>query len=147
VLVNLDQKSSRWKFGAIIVFYRIISTYIFWIGYFFDGITLDSSTNWVPTYSWFFLIISWIFIIVFLVIPQVFFSFKLRKIFEGAVLRRRINLFILSVFIELAVVYFIFLYNFLVEDMVFRTFFVLITPTASTISAYLIYKSFGKELE
>lgn len=147
VLINLEKKSSSWKYYAAFAFYRLLATYIFWIGYYFNGITLDSSTNWVPTYSWSFLILSWSLLLVFLLIPQIYFTFKLRKVFEGVVLRRRINLFIISVFLELPVVFGLFLYNTLVENLIFRTIFILITPAASTIAAFLIYRSFGKELE
>lgn len=147
VLVKLDEKTPNWKFYVIFAFYSIISTFIFWIGYYFNGITLDSSTNWIPTYSWFFLIFTWAFLVIFLVIPQIFLSFRLRKIFEGVEMRRRINLFILSVFLELCVIFALFLYNTLVENQIFRIIFIIITPAASTTAAFLLYRSFGKELE
>ena len=147
VLVKLDEKSSHWKFRLILIFYGIISSYVFWIGFFFNGIKYDSSTNWIPNFSWDFLIFSWAFLLTFLVIPQIYFSFKLLKVFEGIVFKRRIKMFIISVFLELLVVFSLFLYNFVVENEVYRMFHILVMPLLSTLAAFLIYKSFGKELE
>lgn len=147
VLVKLDEKSPSWKFCLIITFYGIMSTYVFWIGYYFNGIKYDASTTWIPNYSLFFLIFSWIFVLAFIVIPQIYFSFKLLKVFEGIMLKRRINMFIISVFLELIVVFLLFLYHFWVENQIFRTISTILMPITSTVAAYLIYISFGKELK
>ena len=147
IILKLDEKSSYWKCRLIVIFYGIISTYVLWIGFYFNGITYDSSTNWIPNYSRFFLIFSWAFLLTFLIIPQIYFSFKLLKVFEGVILKRRINMFIISVFLELSVVFLLFLYNNLFDNQIYRTFYLLTMPAASTFAAFLIYKSFGKELE
>jgi len=147
VLVKLDEKSPYWKFHLIITFYGVVSTYVLIIGFFFNGITYDSSTNFLPTYSMFFLIFSWSFLSIFLVIPQIYFSIKLYKIFEGVKLRRRINMFIISVLLELSVVFSLFLYNTWVENEIYRLIFIILVPETSTIAAYLLYRSFGKALE
>ncbi len=147
VLVKLDKKSAYWKFHLIITFYGVISTYVFLIGFYFNGIKYDSSTNWIPTYNWFFSIFSWVFLLIFLLIPQIYYSLKLLKVFEGIILKRRINMFLASVFLELGVVFSVFLYHTLVDNQIYRTIASLIMPVTSTIAAYLIYKSFGKELE
>ncbi|MBY9014651.1 MAG: hypothetical protein KGD68_03070 [Candidatus Lokiarchaeota archaeon] len=147
VLVKLADKSSFWKSCVIIILYGVISTYIFWIGFYFNGIMYDSSTNWIPTYSWFFLIFSWAILLIFLITPQIYFSFKLLKIFEGVILKQRINRFIISVFLEFIMVFSVFLYNTWVESQIYRTFYILVLPITSNIAAFLIYKSFGKELE
>ena len=105
------------------------------------------STDWIPTYSWFFLFISWIFLFIFVIIPQIYLSFKLVKVFEGIILKRRINRFIVSVFLELTMVVSLFLYNTWVENEIFRLVYIIIIPATATIAAFLIYKSFGKELE
>ena len=147
IILKLDEKSSYWKCRLIVIFYGIISTYVLWIGFYFNGITYDSSTNWIPNYSRFFLIFSWAFLLTFLIIPQIYFSFKLLKVFEGVILKRRINMFIISVFLELSVVFLLFLYNNLFDNQIYRTFYLLTMPAVSTFAAFLIYKSFGKELE
>lgn len=147
VLIKLDEKTPTWKFHLGITFYGVISTYVFWIGFYLNGIRLDSSTGWIPKYSWFFLIISWTFLFIFVIIPQIYLSFKLVKVFEGVTLKHRINLFIISVFLELTMVFSLFLYHVLVENEIFRIFYILVMPATATIAGFLIYKSFGKELE
>ena len=147
VLVKLDEKSPIWKFYLGITFNGIISTYVFWIGFYLNGIRLDSSTGWIPMYSWVFLIISWGFLFIFVIIPEINLSFKLVKVFEGRILKRRITLFIVSVFIEFSLVLGLFLYNTWIENTIFRTFYPFIFPPLGTIAAFLMYKSFGKELE
>jgi len=147
VLVKLDDKSTNWKFRLILIFYGLISTYIFWLGFYFKGITNDSTTNWVPQYSWDFLLFSWAIFLIILVFPQIYFSFKLSKVFEGVILKRRLNMFILAVFLEILVIFTLFLYHYLFDNQVYRTFHVLVMPIISTTAAFLIYKSFGKELE
>ncbi len=147
VLIKLDDKTSIWRFNLGITFYGIISTYVFWIGFYFNGIMYNLSTNWIPIYSWFFLIISWTFLFILVIIPQIYLSFKLLKVFEGIILKRRINMFIVSIFLELIVVFSLFLYNTWVENQIYRTVYIAIFPLLSTIAAFLIYKSFGKELE
>lgn len=147
VLIKLDEKTPTWKFHLGITFYGVISTYVFWIGSYLNGIRLDSSTGFIPKYSWFFLIISWTFLFIFVIIPQIYLSFKLVKVFEGVTLKHRINLFIISVFLELTMVFSLFLYHVLVENEIFRIFYILVMPATATIAGFLIYKSFGKELE
>jgi len=147
VLVKLDEKTPIWKFHLGITFYGIISTYVFWVGFYFNGIRLDSSTSWIPNFSWFFLIFSWTFLFIFVIIPQIYLSFKLVKVFEGIKLKHRINLFIVSVFLELIMVFSLFLYHVLVTNEIYRTFYIIVMPATATIAGFLIYKSFGKELE
>ena len=54
---------------------------------------------------------------------------------------------IVSVFIEFRLVFGLFLYNTWIENTIFRTFYPFIFPPLGTIAAFLMYKSFGKELE
>lgn len=146
VLVNLEEKPPLRSMLLIAVFYVFISSYVFWVGIFFHGIKYDSSTFWVPTYTWFFLITSWIVFFIVLVLPQLYFSSKLFKIFEGVTLRHRINMYLFSAFLELGVLFFLFLYNTLVDNQTFRIIYLFTVPETSTIAAYLMYKSFGKNL-
>ena len=147
VLIKLDEKTPIWKFHLGITFYGIISTYVFWIGLYGNGIRLDSSTSWTPNFSWFFLIISWTFLFILVIIPQIYLSFKLVKVFEGIILKHRINLFIVSVFLELIMVFSLFLYHTWVTNEIYRVFYIIVMPATATIAGFLIYKSFGKELE
>ncbi|GAH45282.1 unnamed protein product, partial [marine sediment metagenome] len=106
-----------------------------------------ASTGWTPAYSWFFLGFSWTFILIFLIIPQIFLSLKILKVYEGIVLKRRLNLFLISVFLGLLIPIFLFLYHAMPENLVFRTFYLLTMPEVGVYAAYLIYKGFGKDLD
>lgn len=147
LLAKVVEKSPNWKYFLTIILYGITSTYVFWIGLFFNGIIYDSTTNWVPQFSWFFAIFSWAFLVIFLIIPQIYFSFKLLKVFEGVNLKRRINMFIICSFIELGVVFLFFLYRVLIDNQLFGVFYTVFVTIVSPIIAYLIYKSFVKELD
>jgi len=147
LLTKLDKKSCNSTFFIRVTFYAILSLFVIIIGILFNGITLDASTGNIPTYSWFFLGFSWTYILFFYIIPQIYLSLKILKIYEGIVLKRRINLFIISVFMGLLVAVFMFLYNTWTENVIFRTIYLFIIPELATYAGYLIYKGFGKELD
>ncbi|MFX0011601.1 MAG: hypothetical protein ACFE9R_14910 [Candidatus Hermodarchaeota archaeon] len=146
VLVKLEDKIPNWRFSLTIIIYGLVSTYVVWIGFYFNGIKYDATTGWLPNYSWFFVIFSWTFLVVFLIIPQSYFSFKLLKTFEGVILKRRIKMFIISTFFQLGVVFAFFLYHFLIGNQIYRTVYMVTALIISTSAGFLIYKSFVKEL-
>jgi len=146
LIVNLDKKLF-YKYYLGILIYGIISTYVFWIGIFLKGIRYDSGTGWIPIFSWLFFFISLSYILIFLIVPEIIFAVKLINIFEGVLLKRRIKFFILSVFLEFAIVLLIVLYNTGINNSVFKVINLFLMPPLSTLAAYFIYKSFGKGLE
>jgi hypothetical protein len=148
LLVKIDEKTSYKKYFLGILIYGIFSTYVFWVGIFFEGIRYDSGTGWIPVFSWLFLFISYSYIIIFLIVPEIILAVKLINLFEGKLLKRRIKLFIISTFSELAIVLFIVLYNTWIDNnLVFKVIYFLITQPVGTLAAYFIYRSFGKGLE
>jgi len=147
LIVNLDEKISYKKYYIGILIYGILSTYVFWIGIFIEGIRYDSGTGWIPVFSWLFLFISWSYITIFLIVPEIILAVKLINIFEGETLKLRIKLFILSVFLEFAIVLLTILYNTWINNAVFKLIFIIVVPPLSASAAYFIYKSFGKGLE
>ena len=147
MLIQLDKKSCNTQFYLRVTLYAILSLYVIIIGILFNGITLNASTGWIPTYSWFFLGFSWTYILLFYIIPQIYLSFRILNVFEGIVLKRRLNRFIIAVFLGLLVLVFLFLYNTWTDNVIFRTVYLFIIPEAATFAAYLIYKGFGKELD
>ena len=147
LLLRLDEKSIHARFYVRISFYAILSLYVIIVGIPFNGITLGASTGWIPNYSWFFAGFSWTYFLIFLIIPQLYLSFKILKVYEGIVLKKRLNLFIISVFLVLLMAVFMFLYNTWTENVVFRTVYIFIIPELGTYAAYLVYKGFGKELD
>ena len=147
VLVKLEDKAPYWLYHLWVTFYGVLSTYTIIIGFFFDGVRYDSSTGWIPTYSWFFFGLSWVIITIFMVVPQIFLSVRLVKVFGGLVLKKRIALFLVCVFFEFSMVYAIFLYNAWVDNQIYRIIYVFIFPPLGSIGAYLIYRSFVRELD
>jgi len=147
LIANLDKKlSSKYYLGILI--YGILSTYVFWVGIFFEGIQYDSSTGWIPIFSWLFLFINYSYIIIFLIVPEIILAVKLINIFEGILLKRRIKLFLISIFLELAIVLLLVLYNTWINStLVFKVIYLFIIPPLGILTAYFIYKSFGKALE
>ncbi len=146
LIVNLDKKLF-YKYYLVILFYGILSTYVFWIGIFLEGIKYDSGTGWVPIFSWLFFLVSWSYLIIFLIVPEIILAVKLKNIFEGIHLKRRIKLFILSVFIELTIALLMVLYNTGAANSVLKVINLFLMPPLALIAAYCIYKSFGKGLE
>ena len=147
ILTKLDEKSCNTKFFLRVTLYAILSLYVLVIAIPFNGITLNSSTGWIPHYSWFFLAINWIYFVIFLIIPQLYLSRKILKEYEGIVLKKRIILFTISVFLVLVLAVFMFLYNAMPENEIFRTFYIFIMPEMGIIAAYLVYRGFGKQLD
>ena len=147
VMLKLEQNPSYMVYHLWVTFYVVLSSYIIFIGYFFEGIRYDSSTQWIPTYSWVFFAISWILLLIFVVIPQISLSIKLLEVFEGKVLKKRIYLFLITVFFEFSMVFALFLYNAWIDNQIYRTIYIFIFPPLGSIGAYLIYRSFVRELD
>jgi len=147
LLTKLDEKSCNTKFYLRIALYAILSLYVIIIGILFNGITLNASTGWIPTYSWFFLGFSWTYFLLFLIIPQAYLSYRIMKLYEGVVLKKRLNLFTFSVFLALSMAVSLFLYHTWTENIIFRTFHLILGLVFGISAAYLIYKGFGKELD
>ncbi len=147
LMVNLDKKLSYKKYYFGIIIYGILSTYVFWIGIFLEGIRYDSGTSWIPVFSWLFLFISLSYVTIFLIVPEIFLVVKLKNLFEGVPLERRIKLFIISVFLEFTTVFLLILHNTWINNHIFQIIYVFLVPPVSTLAAYFIYKSFGKGLE
>jgi len=148
VLTKLDEKSSYTKLYLRITIYGILSLYVLLIAFVpFIGITLNASTGWIPNYSWFFLGFSWFYFLVFLIIPQIYLSMKILKVYEGIVLKRRLNLFIISAFLALLFPLSLFLYHTWTENAIYRIFHLLIVQVLGIYAAYLVYKGFGRDLE
>lgn len=144
---KLLTKICNTKFYLRIGLYAILSLYVIIVGFFFNGITLNASTSWIPTYSWFFLGFSWIYFLLFLIIPQTYLSYRILKLYEGIVLKKRLNLFTFSVFLALILAISLFLYHTWTENLIFRAFHLIMGLVLGISAAYLIYKGFGKELD
>jgi len=147
LLVRLDEKSSYNKLYLRITLYAILSLYIIIFGVLFNGITINEGTGWIPDYSWAFLGISWTYFLIFLILPQIYLSFKILKEYEGIVLKKRLNRFIISVFLMLYLAMSFFLFHAWAENIIFRTFHTIQGLVFGLSAGYLVYKGFGKDLD
>jgi len=147
ILTRLDEKSCNTKFFLRIILYGILSLYVLVVAIPFNGITLNASTGWIPHYSLFFLGVNLVYFLIFLIIPQIYLSFKIFKVYEGVGLKKRLNLFLISVFLTLLLAVLLFMYNTWTENLIFRTVYIFIMPELGVVGAYLVYKGFGKALD
>jgi len=147
LLLHIEESISFKKYNIFMVLYGLSVTYVFWIGIFYDGILYDASTGWRPVFSLPFAIVNWLFIIVFLVIPEIIMSFTLLKIFKGSSVIIRIKLFLLTTFIEYLVISLIVLYNTLYDNQWYRSIHIFINLPLGMFGAYFIYRSFGRDID
>jgi len=147
LLIKLDEKSSHTKYYLRITLYAILSLIVIMFGVLFNGITLDATTSWTPIFSWFFLVIGWVYFLIFIILPQIYLSFKILKEYEGIYLRKRLNMFIISVFLMLYLAVSFFLFQAWTENIIFKTFHTIQGLIFGISAAYLVYKGFGKELD
>ncbi len=110
-----------------------------------DGIILDVETNFTPTYSWIFLITSYIFLTLFVYLPTSMLSIKLFKTFKEKNLKKKLKFFIFGVIGMAIAMYGLILYN-TWQNEIFRgiwtiTVFFVVVP-----SGILIYYGIGHNL-
>jgi len=71
---------------------------------------------------------------------------KILKVYKGIVIKKRLNLFIISGFLILSMAVSLFLYHAWTENIFYKTFHILIGLVLGIYGSYLIYKGFLKEL-
>jgi hypothetical protein len=146
LVLNVDKKFSRRLYSALILIFFLTSTFVFWIGILFNGIQYSASTGWIPVFSLPFTIISWAYIGIFFILPEIIIGCKLGKTYQSSQIKMRIYLLVISILMQLFVLFFTVLYNFWIDNGIYRGIHVFINLPLETIAAYLIYKSLGKEL-
>jgi hypothetical protein len=147
LLLNLDKKISYKTYYLIIFGYISVASYVFWGAYLFDGIKYDSGSGWIPIYTVPFLIASWIYLTIFIIVPQVILTPKLLNTFEGVILKKRIKQFLISIFLEYVTIYVLILYNTWTANPILRLVFPVINFIIGPVAAYYFYKGIGKKLE
>ena len=145
--MNINELIPVKKQRAWILFYGSISTYVFFIGIFFNGIRYDASTNWIPVFSNIFLIINWVFVTFGFVFHEGILAYILIKELKGKEAKKRIKRLIISTYLEFFVVYSIILYNALVDNLFLKNFIAIANFAIGFCAALLIYLSIGKKWE
>jgi len=103
-----------------------------------QGIKINESTEWRPIFSWLFLIVIYIFITAFILLPLYILSAKLYKSFEDINLKKKLKFFFLGIFGLAFTLYGIVLYN-TYHDPIIRSIISIIDSLIMLLSATLIY--------
>ena len=128
----------------LISIYGIILFFIILIAGITGGITINATSNWIPIYSWSFLIILYAFFSAFVLLPTIYLSIKLYKTFKDDKLKKKAMFFFIGIYGILIAFYGLILYNTWYESL-----FRLVWPIVSLLtipSGYLIYYGIGREL-
>lgn len=95
----------------IISLYGIILFLLISIASITGAITINTTTNWIPIYSWSFLIALYIFFSIFVSLPTIIFSIKLYTTFKDKELKKKLMFFFLGIFGIFIAFYGLILYN------------------------------------
>lgn len=107
-----------------------------------ESIIIDESTNWIPIYSWLFLIVIYSFFTIIITIPTITYSIRLYKKFEDPRLKTKLKRFIIGIVGMLIVFYGVTLYN-TWHVFLFRTIWSILVFFITIPSAFLIFYGIG----
>jgi len=108
------------------------------------GIDIGIHTNWIPKYSWMFLIIFYIFFSLIIVIPTIYLLSKLLLSFQDRNLRKKFFIFMIGIFCMIFSVYGIVLYN-TWDNRTFRAIWSIVSLIVIP-AGLLIYNGIGQNL-
>ncbi len=108
------------------------------------GIDVGIHTNWIPKYSWMFLIIFYIFFSLIIVIPTIYLLTKLLMSFQDRDLRKKFFIFLIGIFSMLVIFYGLVLYN-TWHDPTFRVIWSIVSLIVIP-AGLLIYNGIGQNL-
>ncbi|MHA1671822.1 MAG: hypothetical protein ACTSV5_14810 [Promethearchaeota archaeon] len=109
-----------------------------------EGIDIGIHTNWIPKYSWTFLIIFYIFFSLIIIIPTIYLLTKLLISFQDRDLRKKFFIFLIGVSCMLISIYGVVLYN-TWHDPTFRIIWSIISLIVIP-AGLLIYNGIGQNL-
>ena len=141
-LYKLEDNIPTTRLMSYILIYAIL---IFSILYFPNGITINEKTDWLPVWTWSFLIIMFIFTSIFIVIPFIILFIKLYGSFEDDNLKKKMRYFFIG-FCGVTFSYFGGMLYITVYDPIFRALWNIILLFILIPSCVLIYYGIGSEL-
>jgi len=109
------------------------------------GIKLSSETNWLPIFSWEFLVVFYVYFTAIIVIPTIYFSTKLYHKFKDPNLKKRLRFLISGTFEGFIVIYGTALFNTWQEPL-FKFAWSLITVVLLFSLSIFIYYGIGSNL-
>lgn len=142
-LLNIDSIYSFKKYLIIILVYGI-ACFILLIAV-PEGIRISSETNWVPVYSWTFLVVEYIFFTCFITISVFMYSTKLYRKFEDKNLKKKLRYFILGIFGMILILYGVVLFN-TWQHITFKSIWSVLVMFIMVPSAISIYYGIGQKL-
>lgn len=142
IQINRTQDFTLKSQLSIILIYAFLS---FLLLSYPNGITVSSETNWVPIFSWDFLIIVYVYFTIIIVIPSVRYSTKIYKKFMDPYLKKRLRFFFLGIFEGFIVIYGTVLFN-TWQDPVFKYAWSIITVILLLSLSIFIYYGIGLNL-
>lgn len=142
-LLKIDSIFSFKKYLLIVIIYGIFSFLILIIVP--DSIIINDFTNWIPIYSWNFLIIIYFYFTMVITIPTTLFSIKLYKKFEDQGLKKKLRRFMIGIMGMFIVFYGVVLYN-TWHVFAFRTIWSILVFILTIPSSLLIYYGIGHNL-
>ncbi|MFX1400950.1 MAG: hypothetical protein ACFE8V_06845 [Promethearchaeota archaeon] len=142
-MINLikSEFSLKRNLFYVIAYFAVCAVLIFVSG----GITLDPLNNWRPTFSWPFFIALVVFFTIIILIPTIYYMFKLYALFNAENLKRKFRLFMIGVYGIFITLYGAALFN-TWEYELFRTIWSIITVLILVPSAIIIYFGIGPKL-
>ena len=135
LILDKSEKMISGKIQFLIIISFIIMFGVLW--FIPEGITINSSTDWKPKWSWPFLIYSVIVCSVMLIIPTIYYSLKLYNKFEHQALKKKWKFFLIGIFTYFFLYYGTSISNTL-ADPLFRLIWSIIS-IFTLISLYFIY--------
>ena len=127
---------------SIILIYALLS---FLLLTYPNGIKLSSETNWVPIFSWEFLVVFYLYFTIIIVVPTIIYSNKLYHKFKDPNLKKRLRFLISGIFEGFIVIYGTALFN-TWQDPLFKFAWSLITVVLLLSLSFFIYYGIGSNL-
>ena len=127
---------------SIILIYAFLS---FLLLTFPNGIKLSSETNWIPIFSWEFLVVFYLYFTIIIVVPTIIYSNKLYHKFKDPNLKKRLRFLISGIFEGFIVIYGTALFN-TWQDPLFKFAWSLITVVLLLSLSFFIYYGIGSNL-
>ena len=139
-ILNADKIFSHKLILTLVISYAITSECVIVVGILVNGIRYGVSTNWVPSFTLEFAILSWLYIGIGYLIPLGIITNKILKTFKNTPLKRRINLLVVSLILGICLEAQVILYNW-IDNPLYKAIHPFIALPLATFTAYVAYRT------
>jgi hypothetical protein len=140
IVILLKLEYSMKKIVAVVLLYGGVCLSLYLIP---NGILF--SPTWVPTYSFTFFIVLYVYFTVFMTIPTIFYSFKMYRKFEAQNLKKRLRLYLIGFIIIIGAIYGG-IYFITTTNQLFKSIYGVFALIFQITAGILIYYGLGREL-